>query len=292
MRLQEKAYPVRVVLKVAGMSSAAWYTPSRAKPERQRPGPKPLISDEELLVAIRQDLATSRFHSEGHKKVRARLKRCGIRAGRKRYLRLMKANNLLAPVRPKSNGSSRAHDGTITTLGLNQMWGTDGKRFWTRQDGLCWFFGVIEHCNDEILGWHASKIGDRFAAMEPVRQAINSQYGALDRHIVKGTGLYLREDHGSQYDSKDFRREMQYLGLELSPAFVRSPECNGVIERFHRTLQEQVFDVNVFESIEEARVAIAKFIHDYNAHWLLERHGHRSPLEIRAELQKVLLKCA
>lgn len=292
MRLQEKPYSVRLVLKVAGLSSAAWYTTRRAKSERLRPGPKPLISDEELLAAIRQDLATSRFHSEGHKKVRARLKRQGIRAGRKRYLRLMKANNLLAPVRPKSNGSSRAHDGTITTLGLNQMWGTDSKQFWTRQDGLCWFFGVIEHCNDEILSWHASKIGDRFAAMEPVRQAIKAQYGALDRHIVKGTGLYLREDHGSQYDSKDFRREMRYLGLELSPAFVRSPECNGIIERFHRTLQEQVFDVNVFDSIEEARVAIAKFIHDYNAHWLLERHGHCSPLEVRAKLQKVFLKCA
>ena len=85
---------------------------------------------------------------------------------------------------------------------------------------------------------------------------------------------------------------MNYLGLALSPAFVRSPECNGVIERFHRTLQEQVFDVNYFETIEEARIAIAKFIQDYNRYWLLERHGHRSPLEVRSELQNVLLKCA
>ena len=292
MRLEEKTYPVRLVLKVAGLSSAAWYTGSRAKFERKRPGPNPLMSDEELLAAIRQDLARSRFHSEGHKKVRARLRRQGIRGGRKRYLRLMKANNLLAPVRPKSNGSSRRHDGTIITAGLNQMWGTDGKQFWTRQEGLCWFFGVIEHCNDEILGWHASKIGDRFAAMEPVRQAIRAQFGTVDKHIVKGTGLYLRQDHGSQYDSKDFRREMNYLGLNLSPAFVRSPECNGVIERFNRTLQEQLFDLNCFETIDEARIAIAQFIQDYNRYWLLERHGHRSPLEVRAQFQNVLLKCA
>lgn len=292
MRLQEKAYPVRLVLKVVGLSSAAWYTPSRAKAERERPGPKPLIPDEELLAAIRQDLDASRFHSEGHKKVRARLGRKGIRAGRKRYLRLMKAHNLLAPCRLRSNGSSRPHDGTITTPSVNQMWGTDGKQFWTRRDGLCWFFGVIDHCNDEILGWHAATIGNRFAAMEPVRQAIKSQFGALEKHIATGTGLQLREDHGSQYDSKDFRREMAYLGLELSPAFVRSPECNGVIERFHRTLQEQVFDINCFETIEEARIAIAQFIKDYNRYWLLERHGHRSPLEVRAALQNVLLKCA
>jgi transposase InsO family protein len=128
--------------------------------------------------------------------------------------------------------------------------------------------------------------------MEPVRQAILSQYGAVDKDIVKGTGLALRNDHGTQYDSHDFLREMRHFGLNLSPAFVRSPECNGIIERFHRTLQEQVFDVHVFKNLEEARAAIAKFIEDYNRYWLLERHGHRSPLEVRADLNQALLNAA
>jgi hypothetical protein len=162
---------VRLVLKVVGLSSAAWYSASREKELKKRPGPIPLVSDEELLAAIREDLATSRFHSEGHKKVRARLRRQGIRAGRKRYLRLMKAHGLLAPVRPRWNGSSRPHDGTIRTEYPNRMWGTDAKQFWTRRDGQCWFFGLMDHCNDEILGWHASMIGNRFAALEPVHQA-------------------------------------------------------------------------------------------------------------------------
>jgi putative transposase len=292
MRLQEKAYPVRLVLKVAALSSAAWYTPSRAKSERQRPGPKPLVSDEELLAAIRQDLATSRFHSEGHKKVRARLRRQGIRAGRKRYLRLMKAHHLLAPIRPKWNGSSRPHAGTIRTEHPNRMWGTDAKQFWTRRHGQCWFFGLIDHCNDEILGWHASVIGNRFAALEPVHQAVQSQFGSLDKGVVLDTGLFLRSDHGSQYDSEDFQNELKFLGLAYSPAFVRSPECNGIIERFNRTLQEQVFDLHCFETIDEARTVIAKFIEDYNQFWLIERLGHRSPLEFKTDHQNLFLKCA
>ena len=292
MRLQERPYPVRMVLKVAGLSSAAWYTRSRAKVQRQRPGPKPLISDDALLAAIRHDLETTHFHSEGHKKVRARLRRQGIRAGRPRYLRLMKAHNLLAPVRPKWNGSSRKHDGTIRTDHPNRMWGTDGKQFWTRRDGQCWFFGVIDHCHDEILGWHAAEIGNRFAALEPVHQAVMKEYGSLEKGIVLDTGLFLRGDHGSQYDSGDFQNELKFLGLVYSPAFVRSPECNGIIERFNRTLQEQVFDIHCFETIEEARTVIAKFIDDYNAFWLIERLGHRSPLEYKAALTQPLLKCA
>jgi len=91
MMLQEKAYPVRMVLKIAGLSSAAWYTASREKLVKLRPGPKPAISDDVLLVAIRKDLDNSRFHSEGHKKVRARLRRTGICVGRKRLLRVMGA---------------------------------------------------------------------------------------------------------------------------------------------------------------------------------------------------------
>ena len=292
MRLQERPYPVRLVLKVAGLSSAAWYTTSRANSEKQRRGPKPLVSDTELLREIREDLSTSHFHSEGHKKVRARIRRKGIPGGKGRYLRLMKEHGLLAANRPKWNGSSRTHDGTITTKEPNTMWGTDGKQFWTRQDGLSWFFGVIDHCNDEILGWHASVIGNRFAAIEPVHQAVSREFGSLDKGIVKDTGLSLRRDHGTQYDSRDFRKEMKFLGLEQSPAFVRSPECNGVIERFNRTLQEQVFDIHNFETIEEARVVIGKFIEKYNRFWLIERLGYRSPIEFKEQLQNNLLKCA
>jgi transposase InsO family protein len=298
MRLQEraaegsKAYPVRLVLKVAGLSSSAWYTGSRAKAQKLRRGPKPVISDEVLLAAIREDLQSSRFHSEGHKKVRARLRRKGVCVGRKRMLRLMKANNLLAPVRPKWNGSTRQHDGTIVTEHPNRMWGTDGKQFWTRQNGLCWFFGVIDHCDDEILGWHASVIGNRFAALEAVHQAVVKEFGALGRGIVCDTGLFLRSDHGSQYDSGDFQAELKYLGLAHSPAFVRSPQCNGIIERFNRTLQEQVFDIHSFETIEEAREAIARFIDDYNHFWLIERLAYRSPVESRIERQESFLKSA
>jgi len=298
MRLQEtsavsgRRYPVRLVLSVAGLSSAAWYTRTRAKTEKTRPGPKPVISDEELLAAIREDLQQTPFHGEGHKKVRARLRRKGIRAGRKRYLRLMKTHGLLAPVRVRGNGSARPHDGTIRCERPNQMWGTDGKQFWTRHEGLCWFFGVIDHCHEEILSWHATKVGNRFAALEPVRHAVQREFGALSKGIADNTGLSLRNDHGSQYDSRDFQNEVKYLGLVSSPAFVRSPECNGIIERFHRTLQEQVFDVHCFENLEEARRVIAQFIEDYNRFWILERLGYRSPLEVKESFTPQLQKCA
>ena len=54
------------------------------------------------------------------------------------------------------------------------------------------------------------------------------------------TGLQLRHDHGSQFMSDDFQNEIRFLGIESSPAFVREPEGNGCIERFFKTLKEQL----------------------------------------------------
>lgn len=289
-------YPLRLILQVAGLSSAAWYRrpagfPPGAAPALRR-GPKPLIPDDELLRAIREDLSASHFHSEGHKKVLARLRRKGLKIGRKRVLRLMREHELLAPVRPKTDGSSRAHDGVIRTERPNQMWGTDGKQFWTKEDGMCWFFGVIDHCTDEILAHHEAKYGSRWAALEPVKEAIKREIGPLAKHVAAGTGLALRRDHGSQYDSDDFQREVKFLGLAQSPSFVRSPECNGIIERFNRILQEQVFDLYVFENLAEARRVISEFIERYNNDWLIERHGYKSPREYRNQSQNYFLKSA
>jgi hypothetical protein len=40
-------------------------------------------------------------------------------------------------------------------------------------------------------------------------------------------GLTVRHDHGSQYLSDAFQKELAFLGVESSPAFVGAPEGNG-----------------------------------------------------------------
>ncbi|MGD0036297.1 MAG: integrase core domain-containing protein [Bacteroidota bacterium] len=258
----------------------------------QRRGPKPEVNDETALQEIRSEIAHCPFHSEGYKKIRIRMRRRGIRVGKQRVLRLMKTHQLLAPVRPKKTGLSRPHDGSIRTELPNQLWGTDGKQFRTEEEGMCWFFGVIDHHNDELLSWHCAKRGNRFAALEPVRQSVKKCFGGIGQNIAQGTGLFLRSDHGTQYDSRDFQQELKFLGVQHSPVFARSPECNGIIERFHRILQEQVFDVHQFKNLEEARKMIGEFIEQYSNHWMIERLGYLSPVEYKNQHQNIFLKSA
>ena len=125
---------------------------------RRKRGPKTELSDEALVEEIRQVLEESDFLGEGHRKVRVRLRPKGIWVGKNRVLRLMRENRLLAPVRKgRHPRGDRSHSGRITTDTPNELWGTDATRFYTKADGWCWFFGAVDHCVSDVVGWPRSR---------------------------------------------------------------------------------------------------------------------------------------
>ena len=285
----QKPYPKRLIFKVVGYSSSTWY--EKPVPKTGKRGRKPIHSDETVLQEIKIEIENSVFKSEGYVKVKKRMERRpnnAIRAGKERVNKFMRENDLLSPNRRSRSTKKNDHKGRIITDKPNLMWATDGKKFWVNGSGWHWFFGVIDHFNDEILAWHIAKIGNRFAAMEPIRSAIRKQFGSVNMDICRGMELQLRSDHGSQYDSADFMNEMKFLGLGMSKAYVRSPECNGIIERFHRTLEEELLQIKPFNSIEEAQTEIADFIDKYNTHWILHRLDHYSPMDYKQKYVEAL----
>jgi hypothetical protein len=86
-------------------------------------GPKTVLSDAELLELIRAGLKASPFQGEGHRKVWAR------------------------------RGNPHLHEGEIITPTPNLMWGTDGAKVFTVEEGWGWLFVTVEHWNAECLGW-------------------------------------------------------------------------------------------------------------------------------------------
>jgi putative transposase len=236
----------------------------------RRRGPKPKMPDADLLKAIRDDLAASPFSGEGHRKVWARL----------RIVRDMREHRLLSPHR-QARGEPNLHDGRITTDRPNEMWGTDGVRIATVDDGMVWIFSAVDHCDGMCTGIHAAKIGDRFAALEPISQGLLGEFGSVAADA--GRGLSLRMDHGSQYTSDDFRDQVRFWGIAPSYAFVAEPQTNGVAERFNRTMKEQAIHGRIFNNLEEVRAAAVAFKDRYNRDWRLEKLGFKSPLEARQE---------
>jgi putative transposase len=275
-----KPYGLALVCRIWRAARATVYrqrVPSSAEPPR-RPGPVGPMPDAALLAAIRAILVASPFHGEGHRKVWARLRFAGVRTSKRRVLRLMRENDLLAPSRVGSPRGRRSHDGTIIPDTIDTMWGTDLTTTITGE-GQAAVFIAVDHCSAECVGIHAAPRATRFEALEPIRQGVHEYFGGFAKGIAGG--LAVRHDHGSQYLSDAFQNELDFLGIESSPAFVRAPEGNGCAERFIRTLKENLLWVRTFDTIEQLQQALLAFRETYNATWLIARHGFCAPADFR-----------
>jgi putative transposase len=275
-----RPYGLALVCRIWRAARATVYrrrVPPRAEPPR-RPGPVGAMADAGLLAAIRAVLIASPFHGEGHRKVWARLRVAGVRTAKRRVLRLMRENDLLAPSRVGSPRGPRSHDGTIIPETVDTMWGTDLTTTITGE-GQAAVFVAVDHCSAECVGIHAAPRATRFEALEPIRQGVRNHFDRFAEGVARG--LAVRHDHGSQYMSDAFQNELDFLGIESSPAFVRAPEGNGCAERFIRILKENLLWVQTFETTEQLRQALLAFRETYNATWLIERHGFIAPAAFR-----------
>ena len=257
-------YGLERVCAVWGVPRSSFYAEQRkavdpTKPAARRRGPKPKISDENLLAAIVADLEASPFEGEGLRKV------CGPAAGATGHTGLADAApgsdaGQLSPHRARRR-DARSHDGTIITDAPNVMWGTDGVRVFTLEDGWGWIFPAVDHWNAECVGWHVCKKGDRFAALEPIKMGLARLYGSA---AGAARGLALRMDHGTQYLSDHFTNQIKFWGIAPSYSFVAEPQGNGVVERFNRTLKEQVIHGRIYRNLDELRDAVRLFVGRYN----------------------------
>ena len=161
------------------------------------------------------------------------------------------------------------------------MWGTDATKFYTETEGWCWFLGAVDHGIAEVVGWHVAKVGNRWAALQPIRQRGPACIGDFRKDVARG--LTLRRDWGPHYMARVWIHEVKWLGITLYPVYVGEPECNGVVERFIRTLKEQCLYLHRVTTLTEARQIIGAFIDRYNRQWLIERLGFRTPAQARAE---------
>ena len=128
----------------------------------------------------------------------------GIRTSQERVRRLMREHDLQVPPRAGHAHGPKAHDGTITTAAPDVMWGTDMTTTVTVGEGAACVFVAVDHCTTECIGLHAAKSGNRFEALEPIRQGVRERFGAIGEGVA--CGLRLRHDHGSNDLAEDSAR--------------------------------------------------------------------------------------
>jgi putative transposase len=189
----------------------------------------------------------------------------------RRVLRLMREHRLLAHQRSVAVRGPQVHDRTIVTDRPDRMWAIDATGC-LADEGNATVFVLVDHCTGECLGVRAALRGTRFEAIECLREAVWATRGQYEVGIA--AGVSLRHDHGSQFISHAFQDEFRTLGIASSPSFVRQPEGNGCVERFIRTLKEQLLWLRRFGTVAELDTALREFRDRFNQHWIIGRIGY------------------
>ena len=280
--LRALGYRVRDACLALGMSRSGYYGWSLKPKVAIVPGAR----DEDLLERIKTIKTEHPFW--GYRRVRAWLvHRDKIRVNEKRVRRVMKDHGLMAiqTVHKAKRTSQRSKPRAERP---RQYWGIDMTKFMVPVLGWVYLVIVLDWYTKKVVGWDLSL---RSRSQE-WRHALET---GLERELpqgVRGQGLKLISDNGSQPTSVSFMRDMATLEIEQIFTSYDNPKGNAETERMIRTIKEELVWLNEFSSLEEAKQKIGQWIEtDYNKLYVHSKLGYLSPEEFEEQyLRGISLK--
>lgn len=271
---QKAHYPVEVQCSVLGVSRSGYYA------ARARPASEHVREDVRITSEIRRVFRQGRG-TYGSPRVHAELRARGVRVGRKRVERLMRAEGLHARrgrAFHKTTDSRHAHPIAPNVLARdfdadapNTAWVTD-VTFVRTAEGWLYLAVILDLFSRRVVGWSVSETNDTMLALRPLEIALQSRRprGELVHH----------SDRGSPYASEAYRARLALAGLVGSMS--RAGDCwdNAVAESFFGTLKGERLDRELFATHAQATRAIGEYIDGfYNPTRRHSALGYFSPIE-------------
>jgi putative transposase len=249
--------------------------------ESQHARPRRVGGNEELekiLLVLIQEHPTY-----GYRRLWALLRnRLEKRVNRKRIYRILKAKRWLVHQRV-ATPRPRVHASVSRTSRSDRRWAMDMTHVDCGRDGWAHLVGVIDCCDRELLGWEFAMRGRAKEAERAIEAACIRRFGTLR---PTGATPVVRSDNGLIFQSRRFRAACRDYRLTQEFITPYTPEQNGIIERFFRSLKEECVWQHSFHSFAEAKAAIRQWIDWYNEGRPHQSLGYKSPREFRAQLQQ------
>jgi putative transposase len=236
---------------------------------RKRPPSSRALADRELLGRIAEvyKLSDSTY---GVPRMFDELYDQGVRCGRKRIARLMRANTLVGchrrSRRPRTTTpETRApaapdlvnrqfHPDAPDTLWLADI---TYIRTWS---GFLYLAVVLDAFSRRVVGWAMRDHLRTELVMEALEMAL------WNRRPAEGT-VILHSDRGSQYRSLAFGQRCRDAGIMPSMGRVGSAYDNAMCESFFATLECELLDRNTYRTRSEAKLSVFHFIEVFYNRW-------------------------
>jgi putative transposase len=252
------------VAHVAGISRQALYRRPTRPAKGQR---RPLDDVDRKVIEVARGNPT-----DGTRMVAALTAgQLGAPVNRKRVQRLMREHRLL---QPKRSESRRKRPGFFKVTRPDELWHLDMTSIWVAEHGWCYLNAAIDCCTREIVGW---ALDVRCRADEAIAVL---DAAVLDRSVVPDT-MTLGTDNGTAFTSKRFRARLAQHGIVHRRGGYRDPESQAFIESWFSKLKQRCVWREEFETIVQARHALAAYITSYH-HRPHSGLGYRSPAQVAA----------
>jgi putative transposase len=270
----EKAdHSISLMCRLLGVSRSGFHAWQRRPPSDRALADAWLT---ERIAAIHRDSRGT----YGARRVHAALRQQGIRVGRKRVERLMRALRVTGAVPRKRARTTIRLPGVqpaadlvgrdFTPSAPNQLWVADIKYIPTAA-GWLYLAAVLDCFSRRIVGW---SMRDDLRA-ELVVDALEM---AVTRRRPR-PGLIHHSDQGKQYVSLLFGERCRDADIDISIACTSAYD-NAVAESFFASLTKDLLRRQQFRSRAEARTAVFDYIESfYNRLRLHSTLGYRSPID-------------
>ena len=207
----------------------------------------------------------------------------GYSINHKTVSRLMKELDLKCRVRLKKYRSYRGEIGKVApnlidrdfrTDAPNQKWTTDITEFSLFGRKL-YLSPILDMFNGEIISYSISE----HPHLEQVMDMLDKAF----KRIPDNTGLIFHSDQGWQYQHKIYQHRLSEKGIRQSMS--RKGNCldNAVMENFFGLLKSELLYLRAFESLEEFREELEKYIYYYNHQRIKGKLKGLSPVQYRIQ---------
>jgi putative transposase len=237
-------------------------------------------------VMLDQELAEAIHHliiehpTFGYRRIWALLRfGQGREVNRKKVYRVMRLSGWMTHQR-RTTPRPRVRGSRSVAASSNSRWAMDLTHIYCGEDGWGHLVAVIDCHDREVVGWEFALRGRTKEAERALEEACINRFGTLR---VAGEGPVIRSDNGLVFLSKRFRQACRFYRLTQEFVTPYTPEQNGVVERFFRSLKEECVWQHLFRSYEEARSAISRWIRWYNQERPHQALGYLSPAQFRAQ---------
>ena len=272
MTANRAAYPVETMAKTMGVSRSGFYAWQCRDPSSRD------LVDKELTALICKIHSASRA-SYGAPRVHAELAASGVRVGRKRVERLMKAAGLAGVSRRRGTRTTIRDDHVRPSADLvdrnfhagrpNQLWVAD-ITYVPTWAGFLYLAVILDAFSRRIVGWAMGTNLKTQLVLDAMNMAIGQR---------KPANVIHHSDQGSQYTSVAFGRRCKEAGVRPSMGSVGDAYDNAMCESFFATLECELLDRRKFQTKAEARMAIFDFIEGwYNPGRRHSALGYLSPI--------------